>query len=475
MAVLVALLLAIAAQPAPAAARPLLTGITNVDTTQPPAFQQVRATGARFIRIPLDWKSVVPEAQPSGWQPEDPSDPNYDWSPSDGAVIEALNTGLTPVLDVGGAPSWAQRCNSPAALPYALCDPDPAALAAFATAAARHYSGRFPGIPRVRYWQALNEPNLSIFFFPQFDTAGKPLSPGLYRSLVNSFYGAVKSVDGSNLVLSAGLGPIAVPPWTMGPMRFARLLLCMTGARHPHPAHGSCGGGVHFDIFAIQPYTTGGPTHEGGANDVELGDLPKLQRLLRAADRAGRIKGQFRRTPLWVTEFSWDSKPPDPGGLPMKIETRWVAEALYRAWSAGVSHFFWYSLRDEAYDPSRPFSETLQSGLYFHGPTPAQDQPKEALQAFRYPFVAYPRAKGLHFWGRTPSSRRGKVAIQLWKQGHWHRAGVVRASAPGIFSGTIRTSYGHDRRGSARAVFHGHSSAPFAMKPVPDFRLPPFG
>ena len=163
-------------------------------------------------------------------------------------------------------------------LPSAICDPSPAALAAFATAAARRYSGQFPGLPRVQYWQGLNEPNLSLFFFPQFNTEGTPLSPDLYRALINAFYSAVKSVDGSNLVLAAGLGPIAVPPWTMGPMRFARLLLCMTGARHPHPIGGDCGGGVHFDIFAIQPYTTGSPTHEGGVNDVELGDFPSCRR-----------------------------------------------------------------------------------------------------------------------------------------------------------------------------------------------------
>ncbi len=177
----------------------------------------------------------------------------------------------------------------------------------------------------------------------------------------------MKAVDPTNLVIAAGLGPIAIPGYAIGPMRFARLLLCMHGHNRPRPTRGDCEGGVHFDIFDIHPYTTGGPTHEGHVNDVQLGDLEKLITLLEAADRAGRIKGAFERTPLWIIEFAWDSKPPDPGGLAMKIETRWTAEALHRAWSLGIDTFFWYSLRDAAPEPARPFNETLQSGLYFRG------------------------------------------------------------------------------------------------------------
>jgi hypothetical protein len=466
------LLLSIA--PASAAVRPLVTGVTNIGDDDPLAFEHTRATGAQFVRIPLNWGEVAPAHIPPGWHPDDPADPSYDWGADDTAVVNAVQAGLTPVLQVDGAPSWGEGCQSPSFARAKTCDPDPAALAAFATAAARRYSGDFAGLPTVRYWQVLNEPNLSLFFNPQFE-GDTPVSPGLYRTLINSFYAAVKAVDPSNLVLAAGLGPVAVPRYTIGPMRFARLLLCMEGHNHPRPTSGDCGGGVHFDIFAIQPYTTGGPTHEGGVNDVELGDLPKLQELLRAADRAGRIKGDSKHTPLWITEFSWDSKPPDPGGLPMGIETRWTAEALHNAWRAGVDHFFWYSLHDDPYDPSQPFSETLQSGLYFRGATLAEDQPKEVLYAFRFPFVAYPGDRGLSFWGRTPSGTGGKVTIQLWKGGHWEQADTENASAAGIFRGLIKRHYGRNRRGLARTIYGGQASPPFAMKPVPDFIHPPFG
>lgn len=477
-----AALLWLSAQPATAGARPFFTGVTNVGSNESLAFQRTKSAGAKYVRIPLNWADVAPATPDGGsvpqylWQPTDPLDPHYRWQDVDLEVIRAVQAGLVPVLQIDSAPVWAQRCRTPPILPAAICDPDPAALAAFATAAARRYSGNYPGLPRVQYWQALNEPNLSLFFFPQFNTANQALSPTLYRPLIDSFYAAVKAVDPSNLVLLAGLGPIAVPNWTIGPMRFARELLCMKGRDKPRPARGNCGGGVHFDIFAIQPYTTGGPTHRGHPNDVQIGDLAKLQALIAAADRAGRIKGQFRHTPLWVTEFSWDSSPPDPGGLPMSILTAWTAEALYEAWSAGVSNFFWYSLRDGRHDPGQPYSQSLESGLYFrNGPDVEQDQPKEVLYAFRFPFVAFARKDGLFFWGRTPSGGPGKVRIEVIGRGGWRKAAVVSAGKSGVFEGMTKQRYGSDKRGFARAVYAGEGSLPFPMRRTGSFHHSPFG
>lgn len=452
----------------------LATGISYVTEDEPLAFQHVRAAGARFVQTWIPWETVAPVKQPAYWDPANPADPNYRWGSLDQRISEATEAGLTPVLQIASAPIWAQACPPTSILSFSVCDPSPVMLADFATAAARRYSGYFEGLPRVRYWQGLNEPNLSLFFNPQFE-GGKPVSPTLYRKLINAFYFAVKSVSPSNLVLAAGLGPIARPGSTIGPMRFARELLCMRGRQNPRPAPDNCNGGVHFDIFDIHPYTTGGPTHEGHIDDVELGDLGKLQALLRAADKAGRIRGKFRRTPLWITELSWDSKPPDPGGLPMRILSRWTAEALYQAWSAGVSHFFWYSLRDSAPIPGVPFSETLESGLYFRGATVAEDQPKPNMYVFRFPFVAYSEKDGFSFWGRTPNSKGGPVLIQIRQGGRWRNAGVARADRHGIFEGEVQGFYGRNKRGAVRARYRKELAVPFSLKPVRDFWQPPFG
>ena len=102
-------------------------------------------------------------------------------------------------------------------------------------------------------------------------------------------------------------------------MRFTRELLCMSGGAKAEADGGDCEGGVDFDVFDIHPYTTGGPTHKGGPNDVESATSPSCRRCWRRPTGPGGSEGKLPQTPLWVAEFSWDSNPPDLRGLPMKI------------------------------------------------------------------------------------------------------------------------------------------------------------
>jgi hypothetical protein len=455
------------------APRPFVTGISNVYSNEAAAFEHVRATGSRTTLSALRWNAIAPAQQPADWNPEDPADPHYDWSFFDAWVLRAVEAGLTPIFDVRGAPKWAQRCSAISG--DAVCNPDPAALAAFTRAAVKRYSGTFGNLPDVRYWQALNEPNLSLFLEPQFD-GNAPVSPDLYRTLLNTFYAAVKSVQPADLVVMGGLGPIAVPGYTIGPMAFARRLLCMTGGnKHPRPLPGDCGGGIDADIFDIHPYTTGGPTHKGGPNDVQMGDLWKLQTLLAAADRAGRINSVYKHTPLWITEFGWDSNPPDPGGLSMKIEKQWIAEAVYEAWREGITNFMWYSLDDFPPESNVPFGESLQTGLYFWAPKAAEEQPKEIMGAFRFPLLAIHEGPGLMLWGKIPRSHAGRVTIQAFLYGSWKKLAVARADSTGVFQGFVKTTYGRHRRGAVRAVFKAETSYAFPMLRVGDFPHPPFG
>lgn len=478
---LLPVLLAVAAAVAPGAAIPssaaaapkvMTTGLSGLYDFGPQAMQQTQATGVGFLRVVVSWRAVAPRNEPSHWSPTDPDEPHYDWKETDDRFRNAVAAGFIPFALVTEAPAWAESCTPET--PNAVCNPDPGAFADFAHAAAARYSGRFRGLPRVQYWQPINEPNLSLFFNPQFDGRGKPVAPSLYRVLLNSFAAAVKGVDGSNLIVGGGLGPIAIPRYTIGPMQFLRQLLCMTGNEKPHKTKGSCEGGVHFDIFDIHPYTTGGPNHKGGGNDVQMGDLGKLQKLLKAAKRDGRIASAMPTVPLWITEFSWDTKPSDPGGLAMKIESRWIPEAMYRAWQAGVSAFFWYSLYDSPPDPS--YRASIQSGLYYAGSTVAENTPKPILYAFRFPFVAYPVKKGLSYWGRTFGGRPGKVRIETFAKGRWSKAATATANASGLFTGVVaKSSFGLDKKGAVRARFADEASLPFSMQPVKEFIQPPFG
>ena len=459
------------------AQRPLETGVTTPDLTAPEqlSYDRIANAGAGMTRVILFWRAIAPEAEPANWDPTDPEDPNYNWQPFDEAIKFADDAGLKVLVSIYQAPEWAERCQSDV---EGICDPDPAMFADFAEAAAKRYSGDLPGIPRVRFWKAWNEPNLFLFFLPQFK-GGKKVSPELYRKMLNGFAARIRAVDPGNRIVGGGLAPLQ-RPGGLGPKDFMRRLLCLKGGRKPVKIPG-CSARTRFDIWANNPYTTGGPFHSSsGVDDVSLGDLPEVPPILRAAMKANRIATDSKSIPLWVTEFSWDSNKPDPGGVKMRILKKWVPEAMHEAWKAGVSKFFWLSLRDWPRQPGLPYSETYESGLYFRGETTEQDRPKAILSAFRFPFTAKAVKKGLRVWGRTPDSSSAGVRVSYKFKGGWKTVGTVRAAGNGVFSKTIRTRKVTRNKGQARARLVGsgagqRQSLNFSLKPIKDFRQPPFG
>ena len=447
----------LAAAAAPAGARSLRTGVFDGEiyyANEPAAYGKTKRTGADFAKILMRWFQVAPggtgpSSLPGGLLGNDPTDPNnpaYDWGTYDRFVRGAVRRGLQPVISIHGTPGWAkanQGCNA-----NVSCAPVPARLGQFAQAAASRYDGSH-GQPRVRFWQVWSEPNLDFFMVPP--------SPDHYRKMVESFTAGVRAGNPQARVIAGGLAPLARKGATVGPLKFMRKLLTTR---------------VHFDIWSTHPYTTGGPTHHApGPDDVSIGDLPQMRKQLRVADRKGRIASRYKRVPFWVTEFSWDTKPPDPGGVPLRRHARWVAEALYRMSSAGVSTVIWFGLRDQ--QRGRSYAETYQSGLYRRAKTVKRDRAKPALRAFRFPFVALPAGgRKVRVWGRTPSGKRGKVVLQAkFRHGGWRKAGRLRAKGSGIFTKVLRGR----RPAKMRAVSGKQKSVPFGVHRTRDVYQPPFG
>jgi hypothetical protein len=448
--------------------RPLRTGVFDPGTFlegEPLAFSRVRAAGATFARIIVPWPAVAPSIEPRRWNPQDPMDPHYSWGQVDTEVKGATRAGLRPVLDLMHTPRWAKA--DPGCSKGRLCVPDPRDYGRFARAIALRYSGRLGGLPLVRYWQAWNEPNLRFFLVPQ-RRHGRFVSPDLYREILNALSAAVKRVASDNLVIAGSLTPFADPGDSMAPLAFMRQMLCMTGRRHLRTVS-SCAARSRFDIWATNPYTGGSPTIETPApDDVSISDLPRMRRILIAAERAGNIDTNLRSVPFWATEFSWDTNPPDPGAVRWRLHSRWTAEALYRMWRAGLTAVFWFQLRDQA--PSGlPNRYTYQSGLYLRGPSLAADRPKRSLRAFRFPFVAFRRPAGIYVWGRTPQSTGGPVSVQIRGERGWEKLAVLRANRFGIFERLIRTPR---RRYALRASVDGTTSLPFSLT-RPRIRLQP--
>lgn len=437
----IAVFLAAAALPSLATAGPLRTAVFAPDGS-PLTFDRIHEAGATVVRINLSWRKVAPggDREPFGFHPADSADPAYDWGAVDRQVKLAAERGLQPLLTVFDAPLWAQKDEPhPTSMgPYQIDSwrPDPTKLAAFAHAAATRYGGSFDGLPRVRYWEVWDEPNLSQYLSPQLEK-GKVVSPETYRTLLNAIAAAVHDVHADNVVAAGSLSAFSFPTsygrLGIAPMLFMRKLLCMSAKANPKP---TCNKIVSFDVWSHHPWTSGGPTHHATEKgDVSLGDLPEMRSLLDAAVRAGHVRSK-RKLQLWVTEFAWDTRPPDPHPLttPIALQSRWVAEALYRSWKNGVTLFTWLLLRDLPWPDS-----SLQSGLFFrNGEELRYARPKPTFWAFRFPFVAYRDRKGIFTWGRTPFGRPGRVAVQQRTATRWRWLATLVADRYGIFSGHVR-------------------------------------
>lgn len=458
------LLLALALAPT-AAARPLVTAVDEFKAyTLPDAeanlvFARIRASGSSVARIYVNWRGIAPATLPLVWDPTNPADPRYNWFSIDRQVRLAAANGLQPLLGVHLAPSWAE---GPGGGRAGTNSPNAVQLGLFAKAITERYDGDFDPdgggpaavLPEVRLWEVWNEPNLAHYLNPQYDATGRIVAADIYRSLVNAFSASAHAVDPGNIVAAGALAPFGrdTGSTSSGPLPFIRTFFCCEPVR--------------LDRWSHHAYTQGGPTHHAyHPDDVSLGDLPELRAAINRAQASGKIVAAGP-VPLWVTEFSWDTRPPDPLGVPQKLHARWVSEALYRMWRSGVTLVTWWTIRD------RPMSETYeQGGLFFCGSAStaddgacagslAADRQKLAFRAFRFPFVALPRAGGVYVWGRTPTSSPGRVVIQRRVRGGWQRVASLRADADGMFARRLSLP----KIGTFRARFRRENSLRYALK-----------
>jgi len=410
-------------------------------------FQRTIDAGGDSVRIPVTWRSVAPAQRPAGFVATDPNSPGYDWSGIDRAVAGAAAHNLSILLTVDHAPDWAEGAHPRPGVADGAWRPDPAAFAAFLTAAAKRYGSQ------VGAWQLWNEPNLDTYLAPQ-EVVRKGYrvitGPTIYRGLLDAGAQAIRAVEPKAVIVTGGTAPFGDYPVVhrTPPVTFVRLLLCLDGHRH----RASCPHRSDFDVLAHHPYTVGSPTAGAlNAQDVSVPDLGRLTRLVDAAVRQHTVVPAGRKR-LWITEFSYDSKPPDPQGIPEALRARWIGGALHEFAKQGVDRVYWYRIVDEPPDPS--YNQTYQSGAYF-----LSGAAKPSLRAFVLPFDAYSAgSRGAGYWGRAPSD--GVVALQVRGPAGWRTVRSIHARAFVPFSGTVKAS----GRTSLRLVFGGQSSASFTLR-----------
>lgn len=437
------LLAVLALLPATAQARPSqltlgfsadahLTGGTSA--SRAPWIAKAVADNADLVRVNLTWSEIAPKTRPSGFTPSDPASPGYNWNSADGPIRELTAAGFKVLVTIWGAPTWAEGPNPPRQARAGTWRPSPTQLAQFATAAARRYDGRFPDpsnplatLPRVRYWQGWNEPDLDYYLSPQWMCSRgscTSVAPGLYREMENDFYAAVKAVDSSNFVVLAGTGPYGNPIGSVPlgkertfPVQWYRDVFAAP---------------VHLDAVDHHPYGVGGPYwHALDAGDIAVPDVSKIIRALRVAQRAGHILPRGPKA-VWVTEIGWSSKPPNPKAVPLEQDARWIEQAMYVLWRQGADTMLLLEIGDPPPIPN--LESVFESGIYY-----LNGDPKPGVTAFRFPFVAQ-RLGGVRVeaWGRAPAA--GGLTIQRLARGRWRTIRRLRVRARQLFDTTLSIS-----------------------------------
>ena len=159
---------------------------------------------------------------------------------------------------------------------------------------------------------------------------------------------------------------------------------------------------------AHHPYTRGGGSAPTGSTRSNWVTIDKMDRLERELDRAGRY-GRFRRgAPIYITEFGFQTRPPDRNGVSLARQSAYINESNWLAFRRPrIRAVAQYELHDE------PAVGTFNTGLRFD-----DGRAKPSLSAYRMPVWVERSRGGITFFGQVRPGERGqRVRIEFRRPG----------------------------------------------------------
>jgi hypothetical protein len=406
-----------------------------------------KALGIDVARVHVRWVSVAPAPNarraPRGFDASDPDDPLYDWGAVDRAIAVLRNAGIEPLLSVtGSGPLWS---SSRPSLDNPRWRPSPRRFAAFATAVARRYRD---SVTDYILW---NEPDQAGWLQPQFSCRGNrctPESPHIYRHLVNAAAPAIRRADPTAQIFAGALAPRGSDPRSrnsaMRPLTFLRAFGCVNG-RYQRMRHGRCAG-FHAPLIDGISYHPHGvlrsPSQRNPQRDeAAFADLGRLEFVIdRIAARGGLRCTCTGLIPIHLTEFGYQTDPPDPyQGVSTAEQERWLQEAAYRAWrDPRIKTLVQYEWRDDPLQVKGHGASAYagwQSGLLF-----ADGRPKPVLDAFANPFwvTARPGDPTVTLWGQVRPGDAHMVSLERRLPGRsWRALSTVETDPYGVFTARL--------------------------------------
>jgi hypothetical protein len=311
--------------------------------------QGASQTNATIMRLLVQW-NLAAKNRPSN--PTSSFDPAYNFDDLDEAVRAAQDNDQEVILTLSGTPRWANGGKNPNVMPTRVAD-----FGNFARAIASRYSGRFEGLPFVRFFSVWNEPNLQLFLAPQFNAQGKSVAPANYAKLAAAAYTGIKAGSRQALVAigeTSARGsdkPTGLRP-THTPGKFAELV----AKANPR---------LKFDAWSHHPYPfnpNSPPTQRVKWPNVSLALLPRLDT---------ELKRWFKRksVPIWITEYGHQTRPEDSLGIPYAKQAAYIQQSMSMVSRYPfVSMFIWFVYQD---DQGQPW----ESGIYTRNGTPKGPSP----------------------------------------------------------------------------------------------------
>jgi hypothetical protein len=426
------------------------------DAMRAQALDEIKALGADTVHVLVMWNRLAPSPTASTKPAFDASDPNSygGWGPWDAVVAGAQARGLKVLMSpTGRAPTWASECKGSVSYRQ-RCSPRVSDWRDFVHAVGERY-------PTVTEWSFWNEPNHTSWLIPQTGTRdGIIVNLGAmrYRKLVIAGINALDSTGhSSDLKLLGETAPLGSLHST-APVDFYRELFCLDRSYHLFTGKAAqargCTAKPRFYVGGIahHPYTYAGfakPSIAAHTSDAPIGALTRLMPVLDHAAHYGIVP---KRLPLYLTEFGFQSRPPDPFGLSLSAQARYLNESDWIAYQdPRVASVAQYTLRDD------PSEGGFNTGLRF-----ANGGAKPALAAYRLPIWVIATSYGHgRIWGQVRAAHRSvTVTVQhrRMSRSRWRTVAQLQTNRAGYFlqrfpqiAGAWRLEYGNNYSRTATA------------------------
>lgn len=440
---------------------------------------ELKALGVDRVRVSLYWRLVAPAPEQKGRPDFDAGNPaaypSANWDRYDNIVRLAQKHGLGLLFSITApAPLWATGSPERRDIEHTY-EPNADEFHEFVRAVGTRYSGSYrdevpappperqcdlfgcreeqqespPGevLPRVDHWSIWNEPNHPGWLTPQWlpdpRSTSLPLLPAaarIYRGLADAaFTGLDASGHGGDVILLGETSPRGHPrrglTRAIRPLEFVRELYCLDRRFRPFQGEAAqvrgCPG-TREAFVAAHPVLFGGTgwAHHPYALEQSPADsdrrrdnvvLADMSRLTRALDRIFRVHGNSRRLPIWLTEYGYQTDPPDPTiGVSWSRQAAYLNHAEYLAYRhpriVSTAQFLLFDdgplMEFPASDPRHWGS--FQSGLKTHG-----GRQKRSYTAYQRPIHVTParvrRGRAVRVFGQlrsAPNGRRLEAALQ---------------------------------------------------------------